>query len=136
MSNNHELAIAFSPDGTVEAMHMDGFDLGFLGDKRITRATEIKFNEKDQSWGLHLPVDEMPCWVPVLMGQGFATYERARQFEVHWLNVCRIKAIDPDSGTGEQVLQHIRSAVEHDGSYPMTLDAYEKWLSFFLDDAS
>lgn len=97
-----ELVIDFAVDGSVTAMHMDTFDLGFLGDKRIERATDIRFDETMQLWGLYLPVDG--DWVEVQPGFRFNTYETARSFEIAWLNICRCHNLLPEEPTGVGVL--------------------------------
>jgi len=47
-----ELVIDFKNDGSVESLHMDGFDLGFLGDKKVFRQTDIPFCSDTQKWNL------------------------------------------------------------------------------------
>lgn len=111
-----ELVIDFLENGEAQAMHVDGFDLGFLGNKKVQRATEIKFDEDTQQWGLYLPIEsQLPgdtqAFRPVAEAQGFPSYEVAREAEVLWLNVCRSKSVTPDSEYGLGVISHIRSAM-------------------------
>lgn len=86
------LVIDISPLGVAQAMHMDEFPLGFLGDARVTRASEIHFNEETQLWDIILPGMEAPlCRATV----GFNGYDEARKFEVFWLQNCRRGEVSP-----------------------------------------
>lgn len=108
--------IDFSPDGQVQAMHNDRFNLGFLGNQSIERASEIKFNETTQTWGIWLHRgdhhvnfrDLTPFNPPVPGADGFTDYERARQVEVKWLNLCRRDNVSPVSDSGLKLLQQAR----------------------------
>jgi len=102
--------IDFTSEGTAQAMHSDKFPLAFLGAQSITRATDIKFNEDTQTWGLYLPSD-IGTWEGVPEAQGFDTYEGARKVEVRWLNVCRLRGVNPESNDGLSALKLIRRAV-------------------------
>lgn len=123
-----EHVIEFLPSGEVEAMYNDTMSLSFLGKQSIKRATEIKFREYEQDWGIYLerpsmgvrgyffPVVEVDpdrvgfCRVcPATVG--FATYEGARQVEVVWLNKCRLTGTTPDSPDGLVILADIRKAL-------------------------
>lgn len=119
-----ELVIDFAADGHVQAMHMDNFDLGFLGSKSVTRATEIKFDESSQSWGLFLPATSGDGWVKVQHGDGFASYEEARSYEVAWLNICRAFAYCPHSQDAVAVLWSLRLGSQG-FSRPLTLEEFE-----------
>ena len=103
-------AISFSADGTVQAMtREDLFPLGFLGKQRITRASELKFNEHTQDWGIHLATDvEGEFADPVDGATGFPTYEAARKAEVSWLEHSRLLNISPTSERGVQILKMVR----------------------------
>lgn len=125
--SNKEIVIDFAANGTIEAMHMDGFDLGFLGDKKVTRATEIKFDEETQTWGLFLPSLLSGLWFPVAHGRGFVTYEQARTFEVAWLNICRVREVKPESETGDNILKAIRASAAYNDSKPPTIEQYLRW---------
>ena len=81
-----ELVIDIGAQGKVEALHFDEFDLGFLGEKKISRASEIHFNEDTQLWDIILPGLSKPNTMAV---QGFKSYNIARGFEVEWLQGCR-----------------------------------------------
>lgn len=112
----NELVIDFLPTGEAQSMHVDKFDLGFLGNKSVKRATEIKFDEKDQQWGLYLPYPEAIAqgsegYYPVPEAQGFPTYEVAREAEVLWLNVCRAKGEEPDGVFGKGVITRVKTAM-------------------------
>jgi hypothetical protein len=103
-----ELVLNFTPDGAVDAMHMDRFDLSFLGKKHVQRATEIKFDDESQLWGLHLPLKGSEGYYPVTNGQGFDSYETARDFEVAWLNICRYRNEEPGGVWGVVALKALR----------------------------
>lgn len=111
-----ELVIDFLPTGEAQSMHVDKFDLGFLGSKSVKRATEIKFDEKTQQWGLYLPLEPLQhgdgeSYYPVAEAQGFPSYEVAREAEVLWLNVCRAKGEEPNGAYGKGVITRIKSAM-------------------------
>lgn len=108
--------IDFKPDGSVEAMHNDKFDLSFLGKQSIQRATEIVFNELTQSWSIRVP-NQFRWFTPILNPNGlgvfeasigFSTYEEARSAEVEWLNECRLQDIDPVCTAGLEILRNTR----------------------------
>lgn len=110
--------IEFTPQGTVHAMHNDKVDLGILGKQSIERATEIKFCEECQTWGIYLPPGDGNT--PAQSGdkfsvlvddaaKGFATYEGARQVEVEWLNRCRLENVSPRVYNGILILKQTRS---------------------------
>lgn len=114
---SRELVVDFLESGEAQAMHVDTFDLGFLGNKSVQRATEIKFNEASQAWGLYLPVHAQnqecvePTYRPVAEAQGFPSYEVARSAEVLWLNVCRAFGAEPTSEYGAGVITRIKTAL-------------------------
>ena len=104
-----ELVIEFSEAGAVKALHMDGFDLGFLGDKKVYRQTEIAFSGITQKWDLIYLNESQSFCVDALTG--FDSYESARTHEVRWLNDCRLLGIDPTSEQGIDVMRTIREAL-------------------------
>jgi hypothetical protein len=113
-SMNHPedaLVITFDPSGQVESLHIDQFDLGFLGKKSIQRATDIVYDEAKETWGIYLLDDEGHRKPPVHGSSGFATYETARKVEVGWLNLCRLNDIDPVSDYGHVLLNQARKYV-------------------------
>lgn len=100
-----EIVIDIESTGKVESMHFDEFDLGFLGLKSISRASEILFNADTQDWFIILPDLTMPecdCL------KGFDSYEVAREFEVEWLQRCRKSQVDPLSVDGLLIASTIR----------------------------
>lgn len=105
------LVLTFAPTGEVEGLHVDHFDLGFLGKKEIRRATEILFRDKEQDWEI-VVLDE---WGFRLSGwpeqKGFATYDQARQVEVAWLNLCRLNEVEWHTNHGAIYLAEARRAV-------------------------
>jgi hypothetical protein len=101
------MIIDFTPAGTAQAMHRDGFDLAFLGERSIKRASDIKFNEGTQLWDIWLiREEEQPCLVSE--AKGFPAYDVARSFEVAWLDACRLKGLDSVSVEGREVLGTLR----------------------------
>lgn len=91
-----ELVIEIGGTGKVSAMHSDKFDLGFLGDKKIRRQTEILFCEDTQLWDIvYIAEDGTHEGSEYL--DGFKGYEEAREFEVHWINQCRLNQILSDT---------------------------------------
>lgn len=106
-----DLVLSFTPQGQVQGMHMDTFDLGFLGSKHIERATEIKFDEATQLWGLFLPRADGSWVCPSEDAKGFPTYETAREAEVLWLNVCRVRGEDPEGAYGLTVIRKIKAGI-------------------------
>lgn len=75
-----DIVIRIDAHGTVHGLHHDNFDLGFLGPKKIERASEIMFNEASQTFYIELP---NICSLDVL--KGFLKYDHARAFEVYLL---------------------------------------------------
>lgn len=102
-----ELVIDILKNGKVEALHMDEFDLGFLGDKKISRASEIKFNSETQRWDIILPDRVVPESPDVT---GFSAYDEARLFEVLWLQGCRKAGVKPYVAEGWNIASNIRNA--------------------------
>ena len=89
-----EIVIDIAPGGQAQGMNFDQFDLGILGKKKITRASEIIFNETTQLWDVWLPGADKASVT------GFSGYDIARSFEVDWLQGCRKAQIDPRSMEG------------------------------------
>lgn len=101
------LVISFAPTGTVTALHMDAFDLGFLGRKDTYRQTDIVFNSSTQLWDLvYLEDGHSPHCDSRL--EGFESYETARQVEVRWLNACRLASLNPVGIVGLDIMSDIR----------------------------
>lgn len=91
-----ELILDFRPDGSVQGLHDDSFSLSFLGSMEISRASEIAFNRATQKWDVVIPGQELPFQECTQ----FTSYEEARQFEVRWLQSCRVHGYDPVSADG------------------------------------
>jgi len=98
---NTEKVIDFGADGQVSSMHQDEFNLGFLGNQHIKRASEIKFNEALQKWEIQLPVGG--GYETVKECPTFDSYNAARSYEVLWMNCCRKNAVEPDSEAGRKL---------------------------------
>lgn len=108
--------ISFKPTGEVAALHNDAFSLSFLGPQRITRATDIRFSEANQSWSLWLPKPWPHVggeYYEVPGGAGLSSYETARKVEVEWLNACRLVQRDPGSEDGLKILIEVRDRLGH-----------------------
>lgn len=101
-----QIIVDFSPAGTAEGLHHDRFDLGFLGHKTITRASEIEFDEQSQSFYVRLPGQAVDAVSAAC--RGFSGYDVARQFEVAWLNACRQAGVDPLSLQGDALAMKVR----------------------------
>lgn len=95
--------IACKPDGSVEAMYCDNFQLSFLGKQKITRASEIQFNEDTQLWDIHVVTGE--GLVTHETASGFRNYEEARCVEVRWFNSARAEDENPLSPRGIEILE-------------------------------
>lgn len=103
-----DLVIAISPEGRVDALHMDGFDLSFLGKMKVRRQTDIRFCDSTQLWDIHyIAEDGSETATPAL--QGFGTYEEARRFEVSWINSCRVAFLVADSAPGLDMASRLRA---------------------------
>lgn len=115
MSDEKEMVLSFD-GGRVEGMYFDDFPLDFLeGAIRITRATDIRFNETTQDWEIVLIGQDAPVSNAV---KGFKKYEEARKFEVLWLQTCRKREIDPDTADGEAVAAALRHQAWYRKKYP------------------
>ena len=99
-----EMVFSFNPNGCVIGLHFDEFDLGFLGNKEVYRASEIFFNENTQSWSVKLPQQDKPFEVCT----DFDSYDEARNFEVLWLQECMKVQTDPYSKGGEYLALMLR----------------------------
>ena len=95
--------IDFTTAGTVQSMHTDKFDLGFLGERKVTRASDIIFDTHSQRWGIALAVGGGIYMTPTGPWVGFDSYEEARDFEVRALNRCRSNQVDPTSPEGTKL---------------------------------
>ena len=109
------IVIDISPLGRVAGMHRDEFNLKFLGKQTITRASEITHNPETQQWEIRVPPDEFAsaripsgAW-PVIKSCGtFPSYNKARDFEVDWMNSCRIAGFKPGSQKGQRLAGLLR----------------------------
>lgn len=111
-----EIVINIAEDGPVTALHFDEFDLGFLGQKKVERASEILFNEDSQDWRIEIP--DLTPRNPAFSGtppdvytiSGFSGYDVARAFEVDFLQACMKRNVSPHSREAEQILADILSS--------------------------
>ncbi len=102
-----ELVLDISTVGGVESMHMDAFDLSFLGRKKVVRQTDILHNPDTDKWDIHY-LEGGTSWTRSEL-HGFDTYEAARSFEVAWLNACRLSGASPSSDKGEAYARAVKS---------------------------
>lgn len=104
------MVISFSDTGEVSAMHRDNFDLGFLGNQKIERASEIIFNETTQLWDIYL-MKGPGIRLPYLTNhaKGFPTYKAARDIEIAWLEKAALLDVDPVSDKGIEQLLILRT---------------------------
>lgn len=103
--------VSVTPEGGLKGLHFDDFDLGQFGNKTVTRASEIFFNDMTQKWGVLLPDQHHPF----LSASGFTSYEVARNFEVIWLQECTMRDIKANSNLGEEVAGEIRDGFDYAG---------------------
>jgi len=104
--NQQEIIVNFSSTGVVSGLHFDELDLGFLGDKKIGRASSIEFDEETQSF-LVLPAGKVST---VEQATNFIGYDNAREFEVEWLQACmKARHCDPYSTQGVTLASVIRA---------------------------
>lgn len=92
-------------DGALQGLHFDDFDLGRFGPKKVERASEIFFNSDTQFWDILLPSQDTPH----PYATSFASYDRARRFEVEWLQACRLAGIDPLTEEGNKLCGSVRA---------------------------
>lgn len=91
-----EHTIVIGAGGAVTAMHNDNFNLGFLGRMTIERASEIKWDEENQNWGIWFAVGGEFVEPSPEYG-GFDSYNTARDFEVAVMNHCMAQDLSPVS---------------------------------------
>lgn len=92
--------------GKVGSMHFDEFNLAFLGERKIKRASDIVFSGK---WDIYMDDGTGAFTVTSPLISGFDNYEEARRFEVKWLNECRLREVTPTTPYGLFVLAgHLR----------------------------
>ena len=103
--------MVISDSGRVEAVYSDEFNLGFLGDQKVYRQTDIIFDAPSQTWDIHY-LSESGRKVfgeaaPRMLSL-FTTYEEARRFEVSWLNACRESGVQADTHEGLALAHKMR----------------------------
>lgn len=81
-----EHVILINSCGAIKSMHNDKFDLGFLGSQTINRASDIRFDEGSQTWGIWFFVDGKFVQPSQTSHYGFDSYESARKKEVAVMN--------------------------------------------------
>lgn len=103
-----EIVIDIDPEGVVKGMHRDEFNLGFLGKQKIVRASEIKFSTDSQKWEIFIPLPVGGDELLVKECGQFDSYNVARNFEVLWMNECRLAGVEPYSEAGRAVAFGLR----------------------------
>lgn len=98
-----ELVISIDPIGRASALHMDEFPLRFLGNMKLERASYIQFNEDTQLFDVVLPDGTSH-----ISHAQFTGYDEAREFEVEWLQRCKIARVDPGSYSGRALAGSVR----------------------------
>jgi hypothetical protein len=105
---NKEIVLDFSPSGGAEAMHFDHFPLSFLGKMKVTRASEIVFNQDTQSWDAHI------FGSGTLIVEDFPGYGIARHFEVEFVQTCRKIRQYPNSRFCAFIAKSLRTEIIND----------------------
>lgn len=105
------MVLTISGSGKVESIYSEEFNLGFLGDQRVFRQTDIVFDVDTQKWDIHYlnaqGVRVFGDAAPLVLS-GFQWYEEARKFEVDWLNACRAAGIVAGSAEGLALAKKMR----------------------------
>lgn len=103
------MVISITTTGRVGSMHFDNFNLAFLGDREIKRASDIVFSQQAGTWDIYMDDGTGAFTVTSPQVSGFKDYEEARRFEVKWLNECRLREVAPTTSYGLFVLAgHLR----------------------------
>lgn len=112
---NARMIIDIGPDGAVMCMNREGvFDVGFLGNRSIRRATDIRFNETTQSWDIWVaaPAHGIEAFIkPSAPFSGFPTYEDARGHEVDWMEECLLQDYNPVSSEAADLMARMRERI-------------------------
>ena len=99
-----ELVYTIGTSGKTEGLYDDSIDLSAIGKQTITRATSIDHNPDTQKFDVVLlPQGQLfePC-------KGFDKYSHGNQFEVEWLNKCRLAQVLPQSKLGQVMAEEAR----------------------------
>ena len=102
------MVITIGATGEVDAMHRDGFDIGFLGRQKITRASEIIFNEETQLWDVWPLTPDGTSFVHTHHTRGFADYNSGRKFEVALFEACALASVGWCSSRGIEIATELR----------------------------
>lgn len=105
------MVLTISDSGKVESIYSEEFNLGFLGDQRVFRQTDIVFDVDTQKWDIHyLNAQGVRVFgdASPLMLSGFQWYEEARRFEVSWLNACRESGVQAGTHEGLALAHKMR----------------------------
>lgn len=89
-----EHVISIGADGNVRSMHNDRFNIGFLGPQKIDRASDIRFSDTEQSWGIWFNCGGVYV-EPSREYAGFTSYDAARRLEVLVMNEALKDGLSP-----------------------------------------
>lgn len=90
-----EHVIVINPNGAVKSVHNDKFNLGFLGPQTIQRASDIRFDEDSQTWGIWFSIEGQFVPPQQPSHSGFDSYEAARVKEVEVMNEALKAGLEP-----------------------------------------
>lgn len=79
--------------GRLETLEKGFLDLSRLGPVEVRRSSDIKFDDKQQQWYIHLLEVKLQSWNPQIRDFYFDTYQEAVDFEVEFLNNCRLDGL-------------------------------------------
>lgn len=79
--------------GTLETLEKGFLNLAQLGEVEVRRSSDIKFDAKQQQWYIHLLEEKLQGWNSQIRDFFFETYQDAVDFEVEFLNNCRLDGL-------------------------------------------
>ena len=103
-----KLVYSIDTSGKTSGLYDDSIDLSSIGNQTITRATSIDHNPITQKFDVVLLPNE-ECFESC---KGFDKYDHGNQFEVEWLNKCRIAQVKPDTVYGQHLAEEARAVID------------------------
>lgn len=79
--------------GKLETLTKGFLDLSRLGPVEIRRSSDIRFDTEHQRWYVHLLEEKLQGFNSQIRDFFFDTYEEAVEFEVEFLNNCRLDGL-------------------------------------------